>query len=817
MARQRAGSPPFPVIQRRDENGKLKPYRMIHFDEDCKVLVLFDLAQKEGDGKKELTIVDSDGTDFKVVDDHVETSRMRARRLYEREIEERHDAKTRGEARRDKRVDPPILTPRDERTWKENKQYMRKIFGNPQRIAGLPAYDFYTDHRWRGKVLRDQAKTAGVIVKTLTRAFWQGIRYGGDMAAVMPLTDRSGAAGSERPAEPGAGRSGVKEAASKLDGMPQEMRDGMTPEWRRRVQELMKENLREFWDDDFCGIDTFAGRAHFKAKAKFFDQLKARYFLPSDSKDDKKNRPSREMVNYYVDWCLERYFDDLVREVDQCLRQEMGLPPEPPRPRSLGTTRARGAGILKKIQMDGTIPSHYMLVVEDDEGNSRDVRKPTVVLASSGRPMVVVGWHVTAWPENGEAYRRCLWNVFSDKRERLLALGMDPDRGTGIFQGYGDEVETDRKPGMRFSLWALDEARLNAELTLPWTPQQKGQVESTNGHIKRLLDELVRWGLYLSEKFKGTYANEEAINKALPKGADAVAKMIRGRTLRRMAQRKAAMIRLTYRAFERLLVECINRWNTRTSRSRSTAAVVNRRRTPASIYRHAATKRVGAQAKNDRTARQMGLAVLQKFTQTVRNGHVLHKKCHYGIGASRSGEFDAGAHELIQYLDEGKDEITFVVPPDGLTIEWLKDRERETWITLRAVVESGSDFGTDADLFGLEANGMLENADAAEADRQDADPLNENDFVEEIHEQNEKAIKDKSHNTTGSQKRRSVRAQQDKQTTQDFAEITRANTVAPSPPLDALPAKSMLGDSFDMNEYQTLLTSLYPKGKSKPA
>ncbi len=813
MTKPRKGGPPVPVVEWAEDGEMPKRYRKVHFDEVRGKLVLFDLDQPEGDGEKEFKSVDSDGTDFKVVDDHVETTRMRKQRLYDSELAERAAAKQSGQNRQDKPVTPPSLKPRDQRTWETNQKYLRQILNNPARIAGRPAYEFYTDRKWMDQVLRDVAKkNGGVLVKAVTRPFWQAMRYGVDSASVMPLTDRSGAGGEERPAEEGAPRGGAPASASRLEGMPKPEKGGLTEAWRKRIRELMEEWIRECWDDDLEGIDPFAARVCFRAKSKFFEAIRARHFLKTDTDAMRRGRPSGEMVKNYVDWCLDKYFDDIVAEAGKAERNARGLPAEPAKTKRLGTTRVRGAGILKKIQMDGTVARNFTLVQEDEEGNFRDVRKPCIVLATSGEPMVVVGWFVSIRPEAGEAYRRCLCNVFSDKVDRLRELGLNPKMAAGIFPGYGDEVETDRKPGRAFNLWALDEARLNAELTLPWTPEQKGQVESTNGHIKRLLDELVCWGQYLIENFKGAYMNREAINKALPKGADAVAKMVRGRTLRRMTARSKATIRLTYRAFERLLVECINRWNTRRMRSRKTASLVNRRRTPASIYCHGAKRRVGAQALNDRGARQISLAMLKKHDQKIRDGMVQYQGCHYGIGASRGGEFDAGAEELIKYLDTGKDDITFTVPQDKLTIEWLKDKEKEEWITLRAVVTSVDDFGQNADLFDLEANAMLANADEAEQDAQDydEDPFKDETRVDEAYQENEKAIRDQSHQATATQKKAARQNEKESQGAKDFAHVDGAKKKAAKAATQVFPEKSALGDTFDMDEYQTLFASFHP-------
>lgn len=710
--------PVFPSVLYSGQDGEPLLCRLIIFDEEMGKLVLYDLTLVAGKVKRDFMVVDSDGTDFVVVEDSVSTGRMlkqRAWEAYHVEVERLEQMPT--ELIGGPGV--PKLTVRDEASWHRDWSYVKQITGPRTRIEKKTAYEFYADAKWRKQVFARLKERLHASVKYISDAFWNSVHFGGDVASVMPRTDESGAGGSERPAVEGQGRTGRPPRA--LAERPERGPDGLTTAWRDRIFGLFIEQLRGFWSDETRCINVEAARTHFRAKRAFFQKLRERYYTAESSEEERNSRPTEALVTDHLMRVLLPRISKHGAELEQTMREEKGVAGRSTR--GIGTTRQRGAGVLKTIWMDGTLVGNVMLVLYDPEtGLFRDVGKPTVVLAASAKPEVILGWSVSPWPEDGEMYRDALCCALSEKLDRLLELGIDPATATGIVRGYGDGIVTDRKPGMRFALWVLDEVTLNSELTLPWVPEQKGQIEGVNSRVKRVLDGMLGWQDYLRSKFPGSVITLDQVNKALPRGAAAVEKMIQGR---RHNKAKSIVIRMTLRAFERLLVECINRLNNRplSAKTRTRNNVINRLATPAEVYRHAMKDRVGAQGKALRSARDLSFTVLESKKYIIDNGQINVRNCFYGMGASINGERDKGAEALRDYINSGGREIWVKRPSNGMSVIWV--RGVNDYVTLRATSQMIDKYGGDADQFDIDATIALDGLDQVARDQADYKPLND--------------------------------------------------------------------------------------------
>lgn len=794
--------PVFPPVLYSGWDGSPLHCRLIMFDKKMGKLVLYDLSLDEGRVRRDFMVVDSDGEDFVVVEDTVSTERMFKQRAWEAvHIEvERLDQKP---AEVLDSPEKPKMTLRDEASWYRDWSYVKQITGPRTRIEQRPAYEFYADAKWRKQVFARLKERLSASVKYISNAFWDSVHFGGDVASVMPRTDESGARGVERPAVEGRGRTGRRPRA--LAERPKAGPDGLTQTWRDRIFVLFNEQLRTFWSDQTRSINVEDAKVHFRAKRAFFQKLRERYYTVESSEIERNSRPTEALVADRLRRVLLPKLAELSAEVEQTMREEKGVAGR--MARRIGTTRQRGAGVLKTIFMDGTLVSNVMLVLHDpDTGLFRDVGKPTVVLAASAKPEVISGWSVSPWPENVEMYRDAICCFLSDKVERLTALGVDPATVTGIGRGYGDWVVTDRKPGMRFALWLLDQVTLNPELTLPWVPEQKGEIEGVNSRVKRVLDEMLGWQDYLRSKFPKSVITLDRVNKALPKGAAAVEKMTEGR---RINKKKSVLMRMTLRAFERLLVECINRLNNRPlqgTKTRTRKNVVNRHATPAEVYQHEMRKRIGAQGKALKSARDLSFAALEPQKYTIANGQVEVKKCFYGMGASVNGEDDEGADDLKDYIDDGGAEIWAIRPPNGMSIVWI--RGADDYVTLRATSEMIHKYGEDADQFDIDATIALDGLDKHERDRSDHKPLNDGPAEEakEMNRQVQALLGQRlSHTERGALRTSESNSRREAQFQKALGNAKQPT--APATPL--IPASSLSDEVFKLADYHATLGKLY--------
>jgi len=141
---------------------------------------------------------------------------------------------------------------------------------------------------------------------------------------------------------------------------------------------------------------------------------------------------------------------------------------------------------LPTLQIDGALADNFLTF------GTRKIKiegrgKPTVLLAVCPDSEAIVGWHVTYGSENGDAYRRCVFNAAIPKG-RLLALWGVPQLKGFVF-GCATEVLTDRGPGisMETTTSLVERFRTHASMTTPRTPRGKGPAEETMNFFQEAL------------------------------------------------------------------------------------------------------------------------------------------------------------------------------------------------------------------------------------------------------------------------------------------------------------------------------------------
>lgn len=121
---------------------------------------------------------------------------------------------------------------------------------------------------------------------------------------------------------------------------------------------------------------------------------------------------------------------------------------------------------------------------------TKHVGKPTALFAVERRSRAIVGWFVWLGPENGYAYKHCLFNAFRSKETWLARY--DVSHLTGFVFGGCDQAVFDRGPGISLSVSeaVTERMRVDGLITRPREGRGKGVVENIIGILERLLADL---------------------------------------------------------------------------------------------------------------------------------------------------------------------------------------------------------------------------------------------------------------------------------------------------------------------------------------
>jgi len=303
----------------------------------------------------------------------------------------------------------------------------------------------------------------------------------------------------------------------------------------------------------------------------------------------------------------------------------------------------------RKTAHIGTLFSKIMIVARDPEtGSYVDINFARAILACGQDPDFILGWYVTAFEENGTAYRYCLYTLFSDKRRRLLQLGMNPESYPGILPGFAHEAIFDRGParGKKVALLLPRAIALATALTFPYTPQHKGGIEGTNGRIQK---ELYR-ALDINEEVKEAVEEECS---GLSSGFYSIEKLNKGRQKRREKKDGAGYIRMELRTFEILLVECINKLNLKREKSilsHSRSDILTQvEGTRAELYKKKFDKQIEMDGPKRKGARDMQLMMLEVKPVAVKSLKATYKRRTFGAFA---GDRSSEAIELVEYMKD---------------------------------------------------------------------------------------------------------------------------------------------------------------------
>jgi len=770
-------SVPYSLVSEMDKKGKNKLYRQVPIEKNEEEYVYFQVRQNTG-LKQHFTFA-QDGSvlaNAVPVEDTVSTPRMQAYRQWLHEVAMR---RAMGETVSEEDARWPGHSTENERKRMEEKwNWVASLFEGRSTIQGRPAADFFKDIAWQQKVFKTIAETNRVETRDVKLAYFLCVEYGGDQAALLSKRgDFSGAAGEDRPAKPGSSRTGAPQPDSILYSHRSVKRLGMDEQQRRNVIELAKDTIRSCWDErkhEIC-IELVCRRIVDHPR-EFWRKFVERYFIPSQSVVEKNNRPSEDMVDYHRRKLVERDLLQLIEEIQRSMRVEAGLPPEkqaksPYIPKEAPSDM--GGGIFEIIQLDGKVFGRIMIYKKHPEtGELVDIGCARVILACGQNPDIILGWYASALPENGQAYRFCLYNTFSDKKSRLRQLGLDPELFPGIVRGFAHCALFDKGParGKKVALFVPSAISLAAALTFSGTPQHKGGIERTN---RRVEDEVYRV-LEIGESVKEAVEEE---TDALPAGRYTLTRLLR--TLRKKEERKngAGFIRMELRTFERLLVECINKLNLEREQGILAYSLDDLMSksigTRAELYekkRQRIEEMDGPSRMNDR---RMQHAMLEVTPAKVTSLKVCYGGREFGAYAGDNSE---EAVRFVEYIenwklrrrlgqltpeeisDRGKPVIKVTMPPYGTGLMWLPPGDGEEWLELPETLDSCKTFGERPDYADVDVVTFLFNAKKAEAGRSDPNAISQS-TKESVRQDNLDAREAKSWEASPDLKRRTKKEQ----------------------------------------------------------
>ncbi|WP_147309272.1 hypothetical protein [Cupriavidus taiwanensis] len=386
-----------------------------------------------------------------------------------------------------------------------------------------------------------------------------------------------------------------------------------------------------------------------------------------------------------------------------------------------GAARDLTFDVLDIADLDGTRFPEVCLIVADDESlvatrkNCPSIGEPTVLLGFCRKSAAAVGWYVTAGTESGDAYRFCLFNILTDKTQRLVELGLNPADHPGIVSAALDQVVFDRGPGRSHKVleWTTERMKIDVRFARAGVPQDKGPGEGGIGNLKQYLRRNhIICGLL----------NSTALNrlKAFPKGVVTLQRL-RDSHAQRRARKSPKRIYVTSKAFERILVEAINELNlTRRSESRCLSEEMRFagvEPTPAAMLSYYQSLRRG-NAAYPRSVPDLRDSLLERKSCTVRNGKIQIGGMFYGSPSSVP-EGEEGADALLRFAQEvaegASSKITVVVEPYRNYVWWR--RHEGDWVLLAPDRASAEHCHVDRDWIDLQAFRDDENIQATRAYR----------------------------------------------------------------------------------------------------
>lgn len=768
-------SAPYDMVVWRDAQGKARPCRRVWMGASKAAFVLFDTDQE--DGLQQTFLVPEEGSAYGNLEPAAErcTPRMQSYRQWALQVAVRIKL---GELSSE--ADDPWPAPQTdgERAAMACKwRWIAPLFEGKSTIFGQPAARFFQDASWRQTVFRRIAEVHQVDTRDVKLAYFLCVRYGGGKAALLSLRhEKSGGKGQAKLASPGRARSGAPQPDNVLYARHPVARQAWDAQMEGNLTALVRDLIRSCWDEPSRGIHVKAVLDKRCKSTAVWEAYTHRYFLKDQSEAEKNNRPSKAMVTTHLEQMIQRDLATWVLEIEREERIKRGLPAERPVREPHVPIEAPadiGAGIFETVQLDCKIFTRFMIYkIDPKTGQPVDINPPRVILARGDHPDILLGWHVTAFPEKGQAYRFCLYNLFSDKRSRLRQLGMKLEDYPGLVQGYAHLAVFDRGParGKQVGLLAPGAVDLATALTLPGTPTHKGGVERANGRVAAAIDQAV--GLT-----KEAFDEVESAVDGLPAGTYTFDRLIRRLAKRKEKTEGGGYIRVTLRTFERLLVliiDKLNRQRPQHIRAFSHADILAEGTgTRAELYGSKFARlieldgwdRIGAQAQRMR--------MLELKPRTVKSLTVEFDRRSFGAYAGESYE---GACQLARYLagwnerkrlgqldpaevsKNGKPRIAVTLPPYDSGLQWLPIGEAAEWVELRETLTSRGTFGDNSDCDDAVATRRVYNRSRARGERADPVAVDET-AVHDVHRDNRVARDGQSWKASADARERTSQAQ----------------------------------------------------------
>ncbi|WP_158900107.1 hypothetical protein [Burkholderia sp. L27(2015)] len=339
------------------------------------------------------------------------------------------------------------------------------------------------DSKYRMELVEQAAKVAAVskqrILRLLTVYWW----FGGDKKkAMLPLRPRQGGPGAMRidinTAKPGAKLSTlIEDPDTKLRGVKMTRR--RYDQWKnfllRRAEEIHKSKGKVGLAGQFTITDLWE---EFR-ETELVQKTKVKGVLQSypiaARKLPRRRRYIETGTDIFRQFVLKQYFDG---EYDwDAARAKIGH----------GTDGTRGR--IDVYELDGVNFNAQLLWGPDLVLNR--VGKATVVFAACQRSTAIVGINISIQSESANAYRKCLFNAFTPKKEMLRRLGLS-DLEEGFVYGPCDEAVFDRGSGIARSIRKplSEEMKVGVRIARPRKGRDKPLIEAINKFIQKALSRL---------------------------------------------------------------------------------------------------------------------------------------------------------------------------------------------------------------------------------------------------------------------------------------------------------------------------------------
>lgn len=321
-----------------------------------------------------------------------------------------------------------------------------------------------------GKRAEDSGHSESQIRACLTRFWW----FGCTKNALLPLNPRKGGPGVSRVGVPvrKTGRPNThttRYGSGKLKGV------NVT----QRHLTVFEQALRTFWVK--CGYTLAATYA----------QMKTTYLVGL-------NRFEGEVVAYPMRESkiptLSQFRYHANRIISRCgLKDERNSRETWEKDRALaGNASDLCYDVLTVFDFDGT---EFQFELVSDDSERHPVGKPVVLFAIDRGSSAVIGCHTWTGTESSRAYRYCIFDAVSSKKDKLRDLGID--RLDGLVSGLCDALYLDRGPGIAEPLTdaLLQRMHLGRSIARPNKGSDKGGVEGIM-HIMQAKLSRIRGGYF---------------------------------------------------------------------------------------------------------------------------------------------------------------------------------------------------------------------------------------------------------------------------------------------------------------------------------